>query len=194
MTQLQRFKEEIGPILGTIDTANKEAIDVYASIWNILGRHIETESAKTEPLEGGDLVSRKEIKDAFKSECILQDSRIHGLYNHIHSVISHVPNYSPQPAKPKAVPLFELTEKGHEIHPNTKNLQKPELYWRVDWDFDVKACLKHGILQEVKPERIELIFPSYQCGTTLTSVISRADGKQLTEEQKQRMEDAINES
>jgi len=194
MTQLQRFKEEIGPILGTIDTANKEAIDVYASIWNILGRHIETESAKTEPLEGGDLVSRKEIKDAFKSECILQDSRIHGLYNHIHSVISHVPNYSPQPAKPKTVPLFELTEKGHEIHPNTKNLQKPELYWRVDWDFDVKACLKHGILKQVGPERIELEFYEDKEGYIWANRIQRKDGKQFTEDQRQRMEDAINEA
>jgi hypothetical protein len=183
MTQLQRFKEEIGPILETIDTANSEAIDVYASIWNTLGRHIETEAAKAEPMEGGDLISSKAVQ------------QIIGKYvgADLFREFAKLPTYSP-PDKPKAEPIFELTPKGHEIYPNVKNLQKPELYWRVDWALDVKACLKHGILQEVKPERIELIFPSYQCGTTLTSVISRADGKQLTEEQKQRMEDAINES
>jgi len=182
MTQLQRFKEEIGPILGTIDTANSEAIDVYASIWNTLGRHIETEAAKAEPMEGGDLISSKAVQ------------QIIGKYvgADLFREFAKLPTYSP-PDKPKAEPIFELTPKGHEIYPNVKNLQKPELYWRVDWALDVKACLKHGILQEVKPERIELEFSDEGEISEWRGYIHRKDGEFFTEDQKQRMEDAINE-
>jgi hypothetical protein len=140
-------------------------------------------ATKLNPLKGGDWVSRKAVQRIVKKYVGFE----------LFAELDKLPTCSPPPAKQKTEPIFELTPKGHEIYPNVKNLQKPELYWRVDWALDVKACLKHGILQEVKPERIELEFSDEGEISEWRGYIHRKDGEFFTEDQKQRMEDAINE-